>query len=197
WAIGYPQTINCTWTVDAATHLDTCFIATYRHGVGAKGTGGERECIQPAARARSCSISDVQMFSITPYVLSVTAANPLGAATSYFHFIVEQIIKPDPPEDLTVSPIPGERKKLLLQWKPPASWPFPEYFSLKYLISYARDGGGSSNRTIGPYEQTSFNLTGLRPGTIYHLQVAAKDFTDYGKYSSWSPSVSGTPWTQL
>ncbi|XP_014383496.1 interleukin-27 subunit beta isoform X2 [Alligator sinensis] len=191
WAISYPQTVNCTWSLPADVHLDTEFIATYRHGVWAK--GGETECVQPAAGASSCSINDVQLFSITPYVLNITAVNPVGTATSLFHFIVEHIIRPDPPEDLQVSAIPSESKKLLLEWKPPGSWPLPKYFPLKYLIRYTRQGTGSP-RTIGPYEQTSFILTGLRPGAIYHVQVAAKDLSDYGEYSAWSPQASGTPW---
>ncbi|XP_035169862.1 interleukin-27 subunit beta, partial [Oxyura jamaicensis] len=105
------------------------------------------------------------------------------------------LVKPDPPEDLRVSPIPGETKKLLLEWSPPGSWPFPQYFPLKYRIRYAREEG-SVTRTIGPYEQTSYTLTGLRPGTLHHVQVAAKDFTDYGEFSAWSLPASGTPWTE-
>ncbi|CAM4700086.1 interleukin-27 subunit beta [Caretta caretta] len=191
WAVSYPETVNCTWKLKSEPRLETYFITTYRHGLGAK----ENKCVQPGAGASSCSISDIQMFSITPYVLNVTAVNPLGATMNLFPFIVEQIIRPDPPEDLRVSPIPGESKKLLLEWQPPSSWPFPQYFPLKYLIRYAR-AGANNNRTIGPYEQTSFILTGIRPRTIHHVQVAARDFTDYGDYSTWSPLVSGTPWTQ-
>uniref|UniRef100_A0A8C3SDR0 Epstein-Barr virus induced 3 n=1 Tax=Chelydra serpentina TaxID=8475 RepID=A0A8C3SDR0_CHESE len=191
WAVSYPQTVNCTWKLESEPRLETYFISTYRHGMGAK----ENECVQPGAGASSCSISDIQMFSITPYVLNVTAVNPLGATMNLFPFVVEQIIRPDPPEDLRVSPIPGASKKLLLEWQPPSSWPFPQYFPLKYLIRYAREGA-NSNRTIGPYEQTSFTLTGIRPRAIHHVQVAAKDFMDYGDYSAWSPLVSGTPWTQ-
>lgn len=63
-------------------------------------------------------------------------------------------VKPDPPEDLRVSPIPGETKKLLLEWSPPGSWPFPEYFPLKYRIRYAREEG-SVTKTVPP--QTAIN----------------------------------------
>uniref|UniRef100_A0A493TJV7 Epstein-Barr virus induced 3 n=1 Tax=Anas platyrhynchos platyrhynchos TaxID=8840 RepID=A0A493TJV7_ANAPP len=171
------------------------------------------------------------MFSLTPYVLNVTATNALGTASSLLPFLLENIIKPDPPEDLRVSPVPGEPKKLLLEWSPPGSWPFPEYFPLKYRIRYVRDED-SVTRTvpqkntakprdgcvpccppphptpslpwplnllcfqIGPYEQTSYTLTGLRPGALHHIQVAAKDFTDYGEFSAWSLPASGTPWTE-
>uniref|UniRef100_A0A8C8RZ37 Epstein-Barr virus induced 3 n=1 Tax=Pelusios castaneus TaxID=367368 RepID=A0A8C8RZ37_9SAUR len=168
-----------------------CVLLYHRHGMATK----ENECVQPRSGASSCSISDIQMFSIIPYVLNVTAVNPLGVTMNLFPFIVEQIIRPDPPEDVRVSSIPGETKKLLLEWQPPSSWPFPQYFPLKYLIRYAREGA-NSNRTIGPYEHTCFTLNGIRPRALYHVQVAAKDFTDYGEYSAWSPLVSGTPWTQ-
>ncbi|XP_064353369.1 interleukin-27 subunit beta [Dromaius novaehollandiae] len=191
WAISYPQAVNCSWAAEPEPLLETDYITTYRHGVwGARGSG---ECVRTGPH--SCSFGDIQMFSLIPYVLNVTAVNPLGAASRLLPFLVEDIIKPDPPEDLRVLPIPGETKKLLLEWSPPGSWPFPEYFPLKYCIRYARDEG-SSPQTIGPYEQTSFTLTGLRPGTLHHVQVAAKDFTDYGEFSAWSRPASGMPWTQ-
>ncbi|XP_038024986.2 interleukin-27 subunit beta [Anas platyrhynchos] len=191
WAVSYPQAVTCSWLLVPEPLLDTEFVATYRHGVW--GAAGSHECARTGPR--SCSFGDLQMFSLTPYVLNVTATNALGTASSLLPFLLENIIKPDPPEDLRVSPIPGEPKKLLLEWSPPGSWPFPEYFPLKYRIRYVRDED-SVTRTIGPYEQTSYTLTGLRPGALHHVQVAAKDFTDYGEFSAWSLPASGTPWTE-
>ncbi|XP_010560623.1 PREDICTED: interleukin-27 subunit beta [Haliaeetus leucocephalus] len=191
WAISYPQAVNCSWVLTPEPLLDTDFVATYRHGVwGATETG---ECVRTGPR--SCSFGDVQMFSLTPYVVNVTAVNPLGTASRLLPFLLENVIKPDPPEDLRVSPIPGETKKLLLEWSPPGSWPFPEYFPLKYCIRYAR-GESSVTKTIGPYEQTSYTLTGVRPGTLHRIQVAAKDFTDSGEFSAWSLPASGMPWME-
>ncbi|XP_010077349.1 PREDICTED: interleukin-27 subunit beta [Pterocles gutturalis] len=151
------------------------------------------ECVRTGPR--SCSFGDVQMFSLAPYVVNVTAMNPLGTASRLLPFLLENIIKPDPPENLRVSPIPGEPKKLLLEWSPPGSWPFPEYFPLKYRIRYPRVPLTPLHPQIGPYEQTSYTLTGVRPRTLHHIQVAAKDFTDSGEFSDWSLPASGTPWT--
>ncbi|NXN69010.1 IL27B protein, partial [Himantopus himantopus] len=192
WAISYPQTVNCSWVLAPEPLLDTDFVATYRL-VG----GLESRLSPPCVRTgpRSCSFGDVQMLSLMPYVVNVTAVNPLGTASRLLPFLLENIIKPDPPEDLRVSPIPGETKKLLLEWSPPGSWPFPEYFPLKYCIRYAREEG-SVTKTIGPYEQTSYTLTGVRPGTLHHIQVAAKDVTDSGEFSAWSLPASGTPWME-
>ncbi|NWS44428.1 IL27B protein, partial [Probosciger aterrimus] len=185
WAISYPQAVNCSWVLAPEPLLDTNFVATYRHGTGGDTEMGE--CIRTGPR--SCSFGNVQVFSLIPYMVNVTAVNPLGAASTSLPFLLENIIKPDPPEDLRVSPIPGEPQKLLLEWSPPESWPFPEYFPLRYHIRYAQEDG-SVTTTVGLYEQTSHTLSGLRPGALLHIQVAAKDFTDSGELSAWSAPAS-------
>uniref|UniRef100_A0A8V5GZM3 Uncharacterized protein n=1 Tax=Melopsittacus undulatus TaxID=13146 RepID=A0A8V5GZM3_MELUD len=186
WAIRYPQAVNCSWALDPEPLLDTDFVATYGHGTG--GDAGMGECVRTGPR--SCSFGNVQVFSLIPYVVNVTATNALGAASSSLPFLLESIIKPDPPEDLRVSPIPGETTKLLLEWSPPGSWPFPEYFPLRYHIRYAQED-------VAPYEHTSLTLSDLRPGALLHVQVAAKDFMDSGELSAWSAPASGVPWMDL
>lgn len=47
------------------------------------------ECIRTGPR--SCSFGDVQMFSLTPYVVNVTAKNPLGTASTFLPFLLENI----------------------------------------------------------------------------------------------------------
>jgi len=74
-------------------------------------------------------------------------------STSHLRCLTASLVKPDPPEDLRVSAIPGETTKLLLEWSPPASWPFPEYFPLKYHIRYAREGD-SVTETVPPASRT-------------------------------------------
>ncbi|XP_063003108.1 interleukin-27 subunit beta isoform X2 [Elgaria multicarinata webbii] len=184
----YPS-VNCAWSLGTEPHLDTSFFSTYRHGI----EGEVSECVQPFSGANSCSIANMEMFSVSPYILNVTAVNPLGTTTSLFIIFLDQILKPDPPEDLKVSPIPGERKKLHLEWKPPSSWLLLEYFPLKYSVRYWRFGSRSS-KTTRATEETSLVLTGIRPGGTYHIQVAAMDFLDNGEWSVWSSPATGTPW---
>ncbi|XP_020649940.3 interleukin-27 subunit beta isoform X1 [Pogona vitticeps] len=182
--------INCSWCLETETHLATSFISTYRHGL----EGEAYECPQSVPMANVCSITNLQLFSTDPYMLNVTAINPLGTATTLSFIFLDQIIKPDPPEDVKVSPINKERKKLLLTWKPPGSWLLPEYFPLKYSIKYSVDGSNNSKRVSRTIEETSFTLTGIRPGVIYHVQVAARDALDNGEDSDWSLPASGTAW---
>uniref|UniRef100_A0A8D0KDK3 Epstein-Barr virus induced 3 n=1 Tax=Sus scrofa TaxID=9823 RepID=A0A8D0KDK3_PIG len=151
--------------------------------LGMAAHGESRPCLQPSPEATSCTIPDVLMFSMVPYVLNVTAIHPQGSSSSLVPFVPEHIIKPDPPEGVRQSPLPGQQ--LWVQWKPPRSWPFPEIFSLKYWIRYKRHGA-SRFRQVGPIETTSFTLKAGRPKARYCIQVAAQDLTDYGEPSAWS-----------
>ncbi|NXQ42455.1 IL27B protein, partial [Catharus fuscescens] len=189
WASSYPQAVNCSWALRPEPLLDTDFVATYRSVGVPRARSGECSLTGP----RSCSFGELQVFSLTPYELNVTARNALGASSGILPFLLENIVKPDPPEAVQVSPIPGEPQKLLVEWSPPSSWPFPEYFPLQYRIRYSRDND-SVPTTVGPYEVTSHTLTDLEPGSLHHIQVAAKDLADSGEFSAWSPPASGTPW---
>nr|XP_035971933.1 interleukin-27 subunit beta isoform X2 [Halichoerus grypus] len=160
-----------------------------RHGVAAPGES--RPCLQLTPEATSCTIPDVQLFSMVPYILNVTAVQPWGSSSSFVPFVPEHIIKPDPPEGVRLSPLPGQR--LWVQWEPPRSWPFPEIFSLKYWIRY-KHHGLARFRQVGPIEATSFTLRAVRPQAKYCIQVAAQDLTDYGEASDWSlPAAASKP----
>lgn len=120
---------------------------------------------------------------MVPYVLNITAVQPDGVSSSFLPFVPEHIIKPDPPEGVRLSPLPGQQ--LWVQWEPPQTWPFPEIFSLKYRIRYKRHGAARFRQVV-PIEATSFTLKAVRPQAKYCIQVAAQDLTDYGEWSAWS-----------
>ncbi|GAB5567556.1 ciliary neurotrophic factor receptor subunit alpha isoform X1 [Prionailurus iriomotensis] len=169
-----------------------CSPCIGREGLGVAAHGESRPCLQPTPEATSCTIPDVQMFSMVPYILNVTAVQPRGTSSSFVPFVPEHIIKPDPPEGVRLNPIPGQR--LWVQWEPPRSWPFPETFSLKYWIRY-KHHRSARFRQVGPIEATSFTLRALRPQAKYCIQVAAQDLTDYGEVSDWSlPATASMIW---
>ncbi|ELV09292.1 interleukin-27 subunit beta [Tupaia chinensis] len=180
----YPIAVDCSWTLPPAPNSTrpVSFITTYRLGVAPHGES--RPCLQRAPGTPSCTIPDVQLFSMVPYVLNVTAVHAGGGrSSSFLPFVPERIIKPDPPEAVHLRPLPGQR--LQVHWEPPRSWPFPEVFSLKYRVRYRRLGA-TRFRQVGPIEATSFTLRAVRPRARYCVQVAAQDLTDYGEPSDWS-----------
>ncbi|XP_040146615.1 interleukin-27 subunit beta isoform X1 [Ictidomys tridecemlineatus] len=87
----YPVAVDCSWTLPPAPNCTTAttFIATYRLGVAAQGQS--RPCLQPTPQATGCTIPDVQLFSLSPYVLNVTAVRPGGASSGFAPFVAEHV----------------------------------------------------------------------------------------------------------
>ncbi|KAM3922874.1 interleukin-27 subunit beta [Leptodactylus fuscus] len=192
WSSSYPEKINCTWDLEPRTAVHTTFLTTYR--LGLMGPKAPQHCTQHELNPNSCVISNFRMFEEFPYLLNVTAINPLGSITQLYYFFAENIIRPDPPVNVRIHSLCWESRKLYVRWKPPHSWPYPEIFPLKYKVRY-RKTGSKSYTTVGPYEQTSLVLTGIRPGSAVYVQVSAHDITDLGHSSEWSDVVVGRPWT--
>ncbi|GAB1301205.1 Interleukin-27 subunit beta [Apodemus speciosus] len=178
----YPVAVDCSWTplqTPNSTRAVT-FIATYRLGMATQQQS--QSCLQRTPQASQCTIPHVHLFSTVPYMLNVTAVHPGGTSSSLLAFVAERIIKPDPPEGVRLR---TEGRRLQVLWHPPASWPFPEIFSLKYRLRYRRRGA-SHFRQVGPIEATTFTLRNAKPQAKYCIQVSAQDLTDYGKPSDWS-----------
>lgn len=187
-AFRYPVAVDCMWTVPLAANgtRPTSFISTYR--LGATAQGESWPCHQSTPKSTHCNISDILIFSLVPYVLNVTAMYPGQTSRSTFlPFVPEHIIKPDPPERVRLSPLPGHR--LGVHWEAPHTWPHPEIFSLKYWIRYKRHGAARF-RKVGPTEATSFTIRATKPHARYCIQVSAQDLTNSGHPSDWSvPAV--------
>ncbi|XP_067824157.1 interleukin-27 subunit beta-like [Heptranchias perlo] len=189
WSVRYPLNVACSWKLENKTYLPTEVNVTYRYGMG-----DVKICSTGWTMEGSCIIEYVNLFSEIPYTVKVMATNPLGFRSTFKQFIVEKIIKPDPPTDVRLSPISNQPKKLLLQWKPPVTWPDSDLFLLKYTIKYWR-AGSNRPRMIEVSDQTSYTLSGLRSRALYFVEVAAKDFIDNGESSDWSPAVSARLWS--
>lgn len=59
--------------------------------LGVAAHGESRPCLQLTPEATSCTIPDVQMFSMVPYILNVTAVQPWGSSSSFVPFVPEHI----------------------------------------------------------------------------------------------------------
>ncbi|XP_048415378.1 interleukin-27 subunit beta-like [Stegostoma tigrinum] len=188
-SVRYPLNVVCLWKLENQTYLPTRLNVLYRYGAEDVNQCSAEEVLQG-----NCTIEGIKLFSKIPYTVKVTATNPLGSRSTITQFIVEKIIKPDPPTKVSVSPIPNQPKKLLLQWKPPATWPDPSLFLLKYRIMYWPEGS-TRYQMIEINDQASYILSGLRSKALYFAKIAAKDFVDNGMYSDWSPTVSARLWS--
>ncbi|XP_015243312.1 PREDICTED: interleukin-27 subunit beta [Cyprinodon variegatus] len=155
---------------------------------------------------------------LTEYILNITAVHSGGSSSYLTSFLLEDIVQPDPPVNITLSPL--TTKTLLVEWSPPPTWRSIDIFPLKYHIRYRWETKGNpvsvnqekvSCREVhtaqrrwtectfkwGLSENTKAKLKGLVPGRTYRLQVCAEEFLGLGKCSEWSsPELITMPKTQ-
>ncbi|TKS86818.1 Interleukin-27 subunit beta [Collichthys lucidus] len=154
--------------------------------------------IQPGSAASSssseqllhCTLPNLKL--LTDYILNVTAVTASGESSSDLSsFMLEDIVKPDPPVDVRVSPL--NIRNLLVEWSPPPTWTNLYIFPLKYQILYQWESRGTTRSiNLGPFENTKVELKGLTPGRPYLFQVCAMELLGLGKCSDWSLPVKVT-----
>ncbi|XP_064360029.1 interleukin-12 subunit beta-like [Dromaius novaehollandiae] len=94
------------------------------------------------------------------------------------HFFIRDIVRPDPPQELTVRRRGG---RLYLAWAPPASWPLPKsYFALLYRLQYELPDGAQADEYLEGREETS-----LREGAR-RVRISCRDPNASPTWSPWS-----------
>ncbi|AWP16285.1 putative interleukin-27 subunit beta [Scophthalmus maximus] len=136
-----------------------------------------------------CQLSDLKL--LTDYIINVTAVHSGGSSSYLSSFMLEDIVRPDPPVDVRVSPHNG--RDLLVEWSPPSTWNDLDIFPLKYQIMYQWEIRGiPKSVNLGPFESSKVELKGLSPGRTYLFRVCARELLGLGKFSSWSSPVNIT-----
>uniref|UniRef100_A0A8C3AM84 Epstein-Barr virus induced 3 n=1 Tax=Cyclopterus lumpus TaxID=8103 RepID=A0A8C3AM84_CYCLU len=198
WCASYPNVTLCSWPEPAGSP-PTRYVATYSERRTQLLTrpcrlirpGSASSDLVPAPWASSqklwrCQLPDLKL--LTDYVLNVTAVSSAGSSSHLSSFMLEDIVKPDPPVEVRVS-LPDSRN-LLVEWSPPPTWTNLDIFPLKYLIRYRwEDRGSLKSVNLGPFENTRKQLKGLASGRTYLFQVCAMELLGLGACSSWSSPV--------
>ena len=98
--------------------------------------------------------------------------------------VIDQNEPPLAPTPVFVSPTSGSASKLNVSWHPPTNTGRPSITN--YDLQYREVG--AANYTNGPQNVsgTRINISGLRPGTVYQVQVRATNAEGDGV---WSPAV--------
>ncbi|XP_014005894.1 interleukin-27 subunit beta [Salmo salar] len=206
WSPSYPFKALCSWPEPPQTQLPIQYIATYSM------KGGEiQQChpyptsVHPLPSPESslpgvngsspwarwlCVLKGLKLY--TSYKLNITGVNRMGSASHLQAFTVEDIVKPDPPVNVTVQVVPG-KLSLLVKWAPPPSWSDRTLFPLKYQIRYHWDNKGTPHEiTLDPFEDTKKVLPRLSPGRSYLVQVCSMELMGLGQSSDWSLPVTVT-----
>ncbi|KAM4723436.1 interleukin-27 subunit beta [Anableps anableps] len=208
WCSSYPNVTLCSWPESLCSH-PTQYLATYseRHS-----NADPKTCHLIPPGSLSSTVTTVPSSSVseqlwqchlpnlkllTEYILNITAVHSDGSSSHLTSFMLEDIVKPDPPVDVRVSPLTA--KTLLVEWSPPPTWTSMDIFPLKYQILYQWEIRGTPKFiNLGPFENTKAQLKGLIPGRTYQFQVCAKEMLGLGQCSDWSSPIKITiPVTKL
>ncbi|XP_042297978.1 cytokine receptor-like factor 1 isoform X2 [Sceloporus undulatus] len=189
--------LTCRWApgTEGETYLHTNYTLKYK----LRWYGRDNTCQNyHTAGPYSCHIpKDLALF--TPYEIWVEASNRLGVAISEVVMLdIVDVVTTDPPSDVHVSRVGDLEDQLSVRWSaPPALKDF--LFQAKYQIQYRVEDSTEWKVVDNVSNQTSCRLAGLRPGTVYFVQVRCNPFGIYGSkkagiWSSWSnPTAASTP----
>lgn len=189
--------LTCKWApgTEGETYLHTNYTLKYK----LRWYGRDNTCREyHTAGPYSCHIpKDLALF--TPYEIWVEASNRLGVAVSDVVMLdIVDVVTTDAPRDVHVSRVGDLEDQLSVRWSaPPALKDF--LFQAKYQIQYRVEDSSEWKVVDNVGNQTSCRLAGLRPGTVYFVQVRCNPFGIYGSkkagiWSDWSnPTAASTP----
>ncbi|XP_029973031.1 interleukin-27 subunit beta [Salarias fasciatus] len=203
----YPNVTLCTWP-QPPQPSPTHYVASYSER-DVRGSTVQLQVIPPGASPSAltsapvssseqlwhCQLPNLKL--LTNYIINITAVHPSGSSSYLSSSMLEDIVKPDPPVDVRISP--RNIRNLLVEWTPPPTWADLDIFPLKYHILYQWESRGIPKFVnLGPVENTKIELKGLTPGRPYLFQVCATELLGLGQCSDWSSPVNITiPKTNL
>nr|XP_057946872.1 interleukin-27 subunit beta [Doryrhamphus excisus] len=192
WCASYPNRTFCSWP-EPPNSQPVRYIASYseRHQPSVT-----KQCQLTTTNSSSsreqvwhCPLRDLKL--LTDYIINVTTLYDRGSSSHLSSFMLEDIVKPDPPVDIKVSP--HNVRAVLIEWSAPPTWTYLDIVPLKYQILYHWNIKGTTKSvTLGPLENTSVELKGLIPGRSYLFRVCAKELLGLGQCSRWSSPVTVT-----
>ncbi|XP_037551381.1 interleukin-27 subunit beta [Nematolebias whitei] len=207
WCSSYPNMTLCSWPQPSHSP-PTHYLATYseRHPhtntkhchLIPPGSSSSALTSVPSSASKQlwhCHLPNLKL--LTDYIINITAVHSAGSSSHLTSFMLEDIVKPDPPVHVQVSP--HNVKHLVVQWSPPPTWTSLDIFPLKYQVLHQWENSGIPKSVkLGPFENTRVVLKGLIPGRTYQFQVCAEEMLGLGWCSDWSSPVKITlPKTKL
>ncbi|XP_067887421.1 interleukin-11 receptor subunit alpha isoform X2 [Heterodontus francisci] len=178
--------ISCSWVKDQEAAFPTSYIATYR---------------DPSSKvwncpvdllSNICQIDNPQIFASLPYVINITAINPVGYRTTLLEIVALDIVQPDPPANVRAEPVFGSPRRIKVQWDYPLSW--SPRFELKFILEYKLKQNRFWSRMETKMKEEI--ITDAIVAQLYVIRVKAKDSFDNGKWSDWSSEVLATAWSE-
>lgn len=188
--------IRCEWTPRKPLHKSTsCSLLIRKRLTGWFVTV---PCSYSSRRSRCwCALDHNEEEKRVVHQVVLCSSSLVSNATSeLLSFKPMQIIKPDPPYNVSVqTEEAGLSQPLVVTWKPPYTWKSQDrFYDLIYEIRY-KPVISINYQTVTAYERNRHTITDAQAGQEYMVQVRTKDEYD-GQWSDWSEPQYGRSWIE-
>lgn len=178
------ETFTCWWEPSTSDGKEITYRLLYK----TERTNRMFECPDYHTAGKNSCFFDKKHTSIwVDYSLTVLAINAFGNTTSdVYKFEVMDIVKPNPPENVTLwLEVAEDIPTIHVTWNPYNTGPKFGWITPKYELRFKKE---ESNWNIKPAgKQTHFSLYSASPGKLYVVQVRCA--LDHGEWSEWSNTV--------
>ncbi|KAK9960822.1 hypothetical protein ABG768_008656 [Culter alburnus] len=185
--------VRCDWTSKhSVTPRPLCYLLLNR---GLFGNITRVPC--SFSRSRCWCAFPVEEGDKALHEAKLCVSNTAGSATSSkLSFRPHDIIKPDPPSNVSVRPVEGQKHNLKVFWSYPSSWKHGYYvlhFELRYRPQLAENYQTLEIDDKVDKHQTC-TISDALPHTQYEVQLRAKDEFD-GVWSDWTDTFLAVTWS--
>ncbi|XP_044122382.1 interleukin-6 receptor subunit alpha isoform X2 [Neovison vison] len=102
---------------------------------------------------------------------------------------------PDPPANVTVTPVDGNPRWLRVTWRDPPSWN-SSFYRLQFELRYRAERSKTFTTWMVQEPRHQCTISDAWKGLRHVVQLRAREEFGHGSWSPWSPEASGTPWTE-
>uniref|UniRef100_A0A8C9YE85 Interleukin 6 receptor n=1 Tax=Sander lucioperca TaxID=283035 RepID=A0A8C9YE85_SANLU len=176
--------IRCEWAPQKPiTIKPNCYLLLSKSPAGAF---HRSQCSYSSRRSRCwCALEHNWDELRTLHMAYLCVTSIAGNATSALrHFIPMDILKPDPPSDVSVRQEEGQEMRMTVNWSLPISW-----ISMHCWLFWPETIKHLSDVSIHRIEDRSYTITDAIPGVEYLIQLRTRDEYD-GQWSDWSTPAS-------
>uniref|UniRef100_A0A8C1P9T1 Interleukin 6 receptor n=2 Tax=Cyprinus carpio TaxID=7962 RepID=A0A8C1P9T1_CYPCA len=185
--------VRCDWTSkNPVTPRPLCYLLLIR---GLFGNATQIPC--SFSRSRCWCAFHVEEGDRALHAAKMCVSNTAGSAMSpYLRFKLHDIIKPDPPTDVKVRAVEGQKHMLKVSWSYPSSWKHG-FYALHFQLRYRPQLKEQYQSVLiddRMDKEVSWTIYDALPHIQYEVQLRAKDEFD-GLWSDWTDTVYAVTWT--
>ncbi|KAM9286830.1 interleukin-12 subunit beta-like [Cariama cristata] len=126
---------------------------------------------------------------LRPLQLQLEGLSDTSYLSASIHFFVRDIVRPDPPQGLTVQ---RRGEQLHLAWAPPASWLLPKsYFALLYRLQYELPNGTQAATALQADEYVEGAEEMQLRDWVRRVRISCRDPYTNPAWSPWSAWQDG------